>query len=103
MDEKRRARLEAKGIKVQSITPELAAKWGILMSPGQRRGQSKPPIPEGQPNPGNPSSTALPKGTVAGQGWVAGRQHERKGITGKPGEAVIDQRAATQDKKGPVK
>ena len=45
MDEKRRARLEAKGIKVQSITPELAAKWGILMSPGQRRGQSKPATP----------------------------------------------------------
>ena len=53
MDAKRKARLEAKGISVQSITPELAAKWGILMSLGQRRGQSKPVTP---------SSTTLPAG-----------------------------------------
>ena len=53
MDPKNRARLEAEGISGQSITPELAAKWGILMSPGQRRGQSKPAAP---------NSTALPAG-----------------------------------------
>lgn len=60
MDPKRKARLEALGISVQAITPELAAKWGILMSPGQRRGQSKPAAPEGQPNPANPNSKTLP-------------------------------------------
>ena len=55
MDPKNKARLEAEGNSVQSITPELAAKWGILMSPGQRRGQSRPPTPEGQPGLTNPS------------------------------------------------
>ena len=53
MDAKMRAKAAALGISVQSITPELAAKWGILMSPGQRRGQSKPAAP---------NSTALPEG-----------------------------------------
>ena len=53
MNEKMKARAEALGISVQSITPELAAKWGILMSPGPRRGQSKP---------ATPNSTALPAG-----------------------------------------
>ena len=51
MDAKRKARLEAEGISVQSITPELAAKWGILMSPGQRRGQSKPATPNSIASP----------------------------------------------------
>ncbi len=53
MDPKRKARLEAEGNSVQSITPELAAKGGILMSPGQRRGQS---------NPATPNSIASPAG-----------------------------------------
>ena len=52
MDAKNRARLEAEGISVQSITPELAAKWGTLMSFGERSGQSKP---------ATPSSIALPE------------------------------------------
>jgi len=51
LDPKNKARLEAEGISGQSITPELAAKWGTLMSPGRRRGQSKPVTP---------SRTALP-------------------------------------------
>ena len=53
MNAKMRAKAAALGITVQSITPELAAKWGTLMSPGQRRGQSKP---------ATPSNTALPAG-----------------------------------------
>lgn len=56
MDPKNKARLEAEGNSVQSITPELAARWGTLMSPGQMRGQSKPPAPEGQPSPASPSN-----------------------------------------------
>lgn len=50
MDEKRKARYKALGINVQSVTPELAEKWGTLISPGQRRGKSKPSTPQEEPN-----------------------------------------------------
>lgn len=51
MDAKNRARLEAEGISVQSITPELAEKWGTLMSFGERSGQSKPATPSNTASP----------------------------------------------------
>jgi hypothetical protein len=79
MDPKRKARLEAEGNSVQSITSELAAKWGILISPGQRRGQSKPPGPEGQPGQANPNGTALSAGEKLPDkaGLQAGNMHEK--------------------------
>ena len=90
MDPKRKARLEALGISVQSITPELAAKWGTLMSPGQRRVQSKPPRLEGQPNPANPNSKTLPVGEQlpCNAGLLAGNMNE-KGLQENPGKWLL--------------
>ena len=55
LDEKTKARAAALGIKVSSITPELADKWGILISPRQPPGKSKPSTP---PKQGRPKPTA---------------------------------------------
>ena len=90
MDPKRKARLEALGISVQPITPELAAKWGILMSPGQRRGQSRPPAPEGQSGPATPSDKS--KNEKDGKAAADGNQVE-EGKTSKH----ITIREATED------
>ena len=103
MDAKMRAKAAALGISVQSITPELAAKWGTLMSPGQRRGQSKPPGPEGQPNPANPSSKALPAGEqLPGKaGLLVGNTNE-EGVQENLGKQLLDREPVTPDKKDPV-
>ena len=104
MDAKRKARLEAKGISVQSITPELAAKWGILMSPGPRRGQSKTATPESQPGPANPSSETLPAGEQLPDkaGLQAGNMNEM-GLQENPGTRLLTKEPFTPDKKDPVK
>jgi len=104
MDPKNKARLEAEGNIVQSITPELAAKWGILMSPGQRRGQSKPATPESQPGPVNPNSKTLPAGEqLPGKaGLLAGNMNE-KGLQENPGKQLLNREPFTSTKKDPVK
>ena len=104
MDPKRKARLEALGISVQSITPELAAKWGTLMSPGQRRGQSKPAAPEGQPNPANQSSKALPAGEQlpCKAGLLTGNTNE-EGVQENLRKRLLTRQPVTQEKKDPIK
>ena len=104
MDEKRRARLEAKGIKVQSIMPELAEKWGTLMSFGERSGQSKPPSPESQHGPANPSSTELPAGEQLPDkaGLLAGNMNE-KGLEENMGKQLLNREPVTSNKKDPLK
>ena len=64
LNAKNRAKATALGISVQSITPELAEKWGILISPGSRRGQSKPATSESHPGTAVsfPNSKTLPAG-----------------------------------------
>lgn len=104
MDPKRKARLEALGISGQSITPELAAKWGTLMSPGPRRGQSKPAMPESQPGPANPNSKTLPAGEQLPDkaGLQAGNMNEM-GLQENPGTRLLTREPVTPDKKDPVK
>lgn len=91
MDPKRKARLEALGISVQPITPELAAEWGILMSPGQRRGQSRPPAPEGQTGPASPSDKS--KNEKDGKAAADGNQVEE----GKTSKHITIREATEQD------
>ena len=83
MDPKNRAKAEALGISGQPITPELAAKWGTLMSFGQRRGQSKPPGPEGQPGPTNPANRLKNEkdGTAATDGNQVEEKKKSKHVT----------------------
>lgn len=100
MNEKMRAKAAALGISVQSITPELAAKWGTLMSPGQRRGQSKPPGPEGQPNPANPSSTALPAGgQLPGKAGLQTGNMNEKGLQENPGKRLLNREPPLRTRK----
>ena len=104
MNAKNRAKATALGISVQSITPELAARWGILMSPGQRRGQSKPAAPEGQTGPANPNSKALPAGEqLPGKtGLQAGNMNEKR-LEENMGKQLLNREPVTPDKKDPVK
>jgi len=103
LDEKMKARAEALGISVQSITPELAAKGGILMSPGPRRGQSKPPSPESQPGTANPNSKTLPAGEQLPDkaGLQAGNLDE-KWLQENPGKQLLNREPVTSTKKDPV-
>jgi len=69
LDEKRKARLKARGINVQSITPELAEEWGTLVSQGPRREKSKPNTPE-KIQADKPSAHTPPDGVNTEQGGV---------------------------------
>jgi len=69
LDEKRKARLKARGINVLSITPELAEKWGTLISPGPRRGRSKPNTPN-KIQADKPSAHTPPDGINTKKGGV---------------------------------
>jgi len=103
MDPKMKARAAALGISVQSITPELAAKGGILMSPGPRRGQSKPPSPESQPGTANPNSKTLPAGEQLPDkaGLQAGNTNE-EGVQENLAKQLLTSEPFTPDKKDPV-
>ena len=103
MDPKMKARVAALGISVQSITPELAEKWGVLMSPGPRRGQSKPVTPESQSGTANPNSKTLPVGEQLPDkaGLLAGNVDE-KGLQENPGKQLLNREPVTPDKKDPV-
>ena len=100
MDAKMRARAAALGISVQSITPELAAKWGILMSPGQRRGQSKTPEPEGQAGPANPNSKTLSTGEQLPDkaGLLVGNMNE-KGLEENLGKHLLTREPSIKKRK----
>jgi len=69
LDEKRKARLKARGINVLSITPELAEKWGTLISPGPRREKSKPNTPK-KIQADKPSAHTPPDGINTKKGGV---------------------------------
>ena len=103
MNAKNRAKAAALGISVQSITPELAEKWGTLMSPGPRRGQSKPATPESQPGTANPNSKTLPAGEHLPDkaGLQAGNMNE-KGLQENPGKQLLNREPVIPDKKDPV-
>ena len=103
MDPKMKARAAALGISVQSITPELAEKWGILIFPGPRRGQSKPATPESHPGTANPNSKTLPAGEQLPDkaGLQAGNLDE-KWLQENPGKQLLNREPVTSTKKDPV-
>lgn len=85
MNAKNSARAEALGISVQSITPELAAKWGVLMSPGAKARAIKASYAEQYSitRRGGAARPVRPAGQLAnrrGSGEIQGQVHIESGV-----------------------